>query len=129
MNFKKVFIVDDDKVFHFIIKKLLLKNNIATEPIFFENGLDAIEELKDKIDSENDLPDLILVDINMPIMDGWQFLEEFRTIKIQMKKQPLIYLISSSNDIVDLNKSGEFKDEITSYLLKPMDSDLINKIF
>ena len=89
MNFKKVFIVDDDKVFHFIIKKLLLKNNIQTEPVFFENGFDAIEELKDKIDSENDLPDLILVDINMPIMDGWQFLEEFRTIKSQLKKATL----------------------------------------
>ncbi|RTY89666.1 response regulator [Flavobacterium sp. GT3R68] len=129
MKFKKVFIVDDDKVFHFIIKKLLLKNNIETVPVFFENGLDAIIELKDKIDFENDLPDLILVDINMPIMDGWQFLEEFRTIKNQLKKQPLIYLISSSNDSVDLNKSADFKKEITSYLLKPMDGEQINKIF
>lgn len=128
-KYNKVFIVDDDKVFHFIIKKLLLKNDIDIIPIFFENGYDAIEELKENINSEIDLPDLILLDINMPIMDGWQFLDEFREVKSQLKKKPIIYLISSSDDIVDVNKSKEYKDEIKDYVLKPMDMETIEKIF
>ncbi|HLF53505.1 response regulator [Flavobacterium sp.] len=128
-KYNKVFIVDDDKVFHFIIKKLLLKNNIDIIPIFFENGYDAIEELKENINSETDFPDLILLDINMPIMDGWQFLDEFRVVKSQLKKRPIIYLISSSDDIVDVNKSKEYNDEITDYVLKPMDTETIEKIF
>lgn len=128
-KFKKVFIVDDDKVFHFIIKKLLLKNNIDTISTFFENGFDAVEELKVKMNSEIDLPDLILLDINMPIMDGWQFLEEFRMIKNQLIKAPLIYLISSSNDIVDVNKAKEYDVEIENYILKPMSLEDVNAIF
>ncbi len=81
-KFKDVFVIDDDKVFHFIIKRLFSKNNIDISPSFYLNGLDAIEEIKEKINSGNTLPDLILLDINMPIMDGWQFLDEFRKTRI-----------------------------------------------
>lgn len=128
-KFKKVFIVDDDKVFHFIIKKLMQRNNIEIIPFFFDNGYDAITELKEKRNAPNELPDLILLDINMPIMDGWQFLEEFRLIKDQLDKDPIIYLISSSNDIVDVNKSNEYKNEIKSYILKPIGPEEMDAIF
>ena len=80
-KFKDVFVIDDDKVFHFIIKKLFSKNNIDINPSFYMNGLEAIEEIKEKISNGVTMPDLILLDINMPIMDGWQFLDEFRKTK------------------------------------------------
>lgn len=73
MKFNDVYVVDDDKIFHFIIKKLLVSNNINVEPEFFENGLLAIEGIKSKLDKQESPPDLILLDINMPILDGWQF--------------------------------------------------------
>ena len=63
MKFNNVFVVDDDKIHHFIIKKLLENNDIAIEPVFFENGLDAINDLKEKINNGGMLPDLILLDI------------------------------------------------------------------
>ena len=128
-RFKKVIIIDDDKVFHFIFKKLLLKKNEEMVLSFFENGYDAIDELKGKMDSAADLPDLILLDINMPIIDGWQFLEEFKLFKNQLKKIPEIYLISSSDDIVDLNKSKIYKDEIMKYLIKPMILENMDNLF
>lgn len=128
-KFDKVFVVDDDKVFHFIIKKLLQKSKIETLPVFFENGHDAIEELKAKINEETELPDLILLDINMPIVDGWQFLDEFRRIKSKLKRVPVIYLISSSDDVVDMNKAKEYQDEIKRYVLKPMSPADIDTIF
>ncbi|MGV3697541.1 response regulator [Flavobacterium sp.] len=129
MKFNDVFVVDDDKIFHFIIKKLLVSNNINVEPEFFENGLQAIEGIKNKLDKEEAPPDLILLDINMPILDGWQFLEEFKAIKNRIQKEISIYIISSSDNTVDRNKANDFKDEIKDYYLKPITIDGLKSIF
>lgn len=129
MKFKNVFVVDDDKIHHFIIRKLLESNSIAIEPLFFENGLDAINDLKDKIGNNDLLPDLILLDINMPILDGWQFLDEFVDLKAKNKIDIVIHIISSSDSKIDLEKAETFKDIIVSYFVKPMTSDAIKSIF
>ncbi len=129
-KFKNVFVIDDDKVFHFIIKKLFSKNNIDISPSFYLNGLEAIEEIKEKINSGNTLPDLILLDINMPIMDGWQFLDEFRKTGIVTQgERTTIYLVSSSDSISDINKAKEYQDQIKDYFFKPMTLEDLQKIF
>jgi two-component system chemotaxis response regulator CheY len=129
-KFKDVFVIDDDKVFHFIIKKLFSKNNIDISPSFYFNGLEAIEEIKEKINSGNTLPDLILLDINMPIMDGWQFLDEFRKTRIVTQgDRTTIYLVSSSDSISDINKAKEYQDQIKDYFFKPMTLEDLQKIF
>ena len=129
MKFNNVFVVDDDKIFHFIIKKLLLNNNINVNPDFFENGLEAIEGIKSKLENGETPPDLILLDINMPVLDGWQFLEEFKSLKKFLKEEISIYIISSSDNIVDRTKAKEFEDEIKNYYLKPMTIECLNSIF
>jgi CheY-like chemotaxis protein len=129
MKFNNVFVIDDDKVFHFIIKKLLASNNINVEPRFFENGLQAIEGIKINLQKEEAPPDLILLDINMPILDGWEFLEEFKMLKKRLQKEITIYIISSSDNIVDRNRAKDFKDEIKDYFLKPITVDGLKSIF
>jgi CheY-like chemotaxis protein len=129
-KFKDVFVIDDDKVFHFIIKKLFSKNNIDINPSFYLNGLEAIEEIKEKISNGVTMPDLILLDINMPIMDGWQFLDEFRkTTKTNESGKTIIYLVSSSDSISDINKAKEYQDQVKDYFFKPMTLDDLRKIF
>ncbi|MDR6967941.1 CheY-like chemotaxis protein [Flavobacterium arsenatis] len=127
-NYKKVFVVDDDKIYHFILKNLLSKNEISICPCFCENGLDALEILKEKI-STNNIPDVIMLDINMPIMDGWQFLEEYKKLKADFNLQMPIYLITSSNDVLDVNRAKVYENEISDYFLKPINEADICKIF
>ena len=127
-NINSVFVVDDDLVFHFIIKKLFTKSNIKVNTSYFFNGLEAIDELKSKIESNN-TPDLILLDINMPVCDGWQFLEEFRNLKQLLNKQIMVCLVSSSNDVSDLERSKFFKEEIKEYYNKPITLEAFETIF
>jgi two-component system chemotaxis response regulator CheY len=124
-KFNDIFIVDDDLVFHFIIKKLFEKCNLHFNTKYFMNGFEAIEEIK----RTNQVPDLILLDINMPVYDGWQFLEEFRKIKNTFDKEVIVYLISSSDDISDINQAMEYKDEVKRYCNKPITMEEFEKIF
>jgi two-component system chemotaxis response regulator CheY len=129
MKFNNVFVVDDDKVHHFIIKKLLEKNNIQVSPSFFENGYDALNDLKAKLSNGENPPDLILLDINMPILDGWQFLEEFKEIRKNILNEITICVVSSSEDYFNIDKLEQFKSLIAEYYVKPMTNDVIKTIF
>jgi CheY-like chemotaxis protein len=128
-KFKEVFVIDDDKIFHFLISNLFKKNNLDITPSFFFNGLEAIEKIKKNINLGLGLPDVILLDINMPIMDGWQFLDEFRKYNEGTNKKPHVYIISSSDSISDTNKAKEYQDQIEEYILKPITTEGFKKIF
>lgn len=128
MKIRSLYVIDDDKIYHFLLKNLLKQNNIDVKSVFFQNGQDAIDYLSDDKNSE-DLPDLILLDVNMPIMNGWQFLEEYIKLKANFGKDPHIYMISSSNNEVDINKAREFSGVVKDYFLKPICKEDLHKIF
>ncbi|MCW4470482.1 response regulator [Flavobacterium sp. MFBS3-15] len=123
-----LYVIDDDKIYHFLLKSLLKQNGIDIESTFFVNGQEAIDYISQG-DNIKNLPDLILLDVNMPIMDGWQFLEEFAKLGNGISRKPVIYMISSSNNEVDINKAKEFNATVKDYFLKPICKEDIEKIF
>ncbi|WP_026753421.1 response regulator [Sediminibacter sp. Hel_I_10] len=121
MNFtSNIYVIDDDEIHQFTMKKLLSMLGLSNHVTKFRNGEEAITFLKTQTENKKYLPDIIYLDINMPIMNGFEFLEEFSKLKSRLAKQVKIYMVSSSVDDVDIKKAIENK-EIVSYLTKPID--------
>lgn len=112
-------IVDDDDVYQFTVTRTIETNKLAKKILIFSDGEEALNFLIDNIGKNEQLPDVIFLDINMPIMDGWQFLEEYVHIKPRIGKKITIYLVSSSVDPVDLEKASKI-NEISDYIIKPI---------
>lgn len=115
----KAFVVDDDEVYVMGIKRLIKRANLTEEVLFFENGKLAIDVLEENKDNSDRLPNVILLDINMPVMDGWEFLESYKNIRPQIQKKIYIYMISSSINPRDIDRAKSFED-VTEYLEKPV---------
>ncbi|AUC74357.1 response regulator [Olleya sp. Bg11-27] len=110
-------LIDDDHIFIYAVKRILKTSQLCDDFTVFNNGEDAINGLKKAVTEKQHIPDLILLDINMPIMDGWQFLDEFK--KLKTSKKITLYIVSSSVDPADLNKAKEY-EQITDFIVKPI---------
>ena len=118
-------LVDDDSVFVFITSKIIKQSNMVRNLQVFENGMDALTFLKENPDKHDILPDIILLDLSMPIMDGWQFLDEYAKLKI--RKTITIYICSSSISPGDLNKAKSI-NAVSEYIIKPISKEKIVEI-
>lgn len=119
-------IIDDDRIYQSLTKKMLLKINADVEINQFRNGLEAFEFFTAELEKNNKLPQIILLDINMPTMDGWEFLEEIENLKINLNEID-IYVVSSSIAIQDVEKAKS-NPHIISYITKPIKPELLSKL-
>lgn len=117
-------IVDDDDLYQFTTTLLLKNTDLVNKIIVFSDGLKAINFLKDEMDHVENIPDILFLDINMPVMDGWEFLEEYLLIKPLMPKTVVIYMVSSSVDERDVLKAKSIS-ALSGYLVKPISSENI----
>ncbi|MFV8327716.1 response regulator transcription factor [Flavobacterium sp. ZS1P14] len=125
MTKKIIWVIDDDAIYQIIVNKIIQRSEMFSVISAFKNGKDAIEALQNSLKNIELLPDIVLLDINMPIMDGWEFMEEMGVLKPQINKQIIIYIVSSSIAVEDKNKSKTYPD-ILGYLSKPITThDLI----
>lgn len=121
-------IVDDDDVYIYGIKKMLQKNPLCKKLKVFHNGEEALEFFKDLTNNPKDIPDIIILDINMPIMDGWEFLEEFIPLRPKLHKEVVIYMVSSSIDKHDIDRAKSIS-AISDYIIKPITEDKLKDLF
>ena len=119
----KVLIVDDDKMIKLLHKMMVLKSGLCTDPLVFDEGKSAFDFLvAHHTDFENYL---ILLDINMPIMNGWEFLEAIQGKEFVHKLQ--VIMVTSSVDTGDRNKAKDYI-QILDFLEKPLKVDGCNYI-
>lgn len=119
MTLKTIFLVDDDFVYQFLTKKIIVEARTDVNIETFSNGQDAIEYLKSEYKIPAKLPEVIFLDLAMPIMDGWQFLKEYGTLNGKFGKQILVYIVSSSITPSEINRAKEF-DFVQDYIIKPI---------
>ena len=122
MSQKKIWVVDDDRIYKTIIKKIIDTSAMFSDTTTFSNGKEAISALKDAISNKDILPDIVLLDIEMPVMDGWGFMEEFALIKENIPPRLIIYISSSSIAIEDKLKAKN-NPNIVGYMSKPITID------
>jgi len=119
-------IIDDDEIFVFGLKKLFRLSNLNANLIDFKAGYEALNFLTNPANKDV-LPDILLVDINMPLMSGWEFLEKFEEIQSQLGKKISVYNISSSVDLNDIVRAQN-NPLVADYLLKPISETLLATI-
>ena len=111
----------DDNIFHQIILK---KMDIVNRIDIVLNGLEALVYLK----KENQMPpELILLDINMPKMNGWEFLEQYKHLNARQKARVVIMILTTSANPDDLKKAKEIK-EVTGFETKPLSEEIMTEI-
>lgn len=118
-------IIDDDPIYVFGTKKIMQLSNFCESIIVFGNGKEAHDSLKATILADEPQPDVILLDLNMPIWDGWQFLDEF--VKIPNDYPITIYIVTSSVDPADVQKAKKY-DAVSNYIIKPITVAALKKI-
>jgi CheY-like chemotaxis protein len=127
-NIQSICIIDDDDIYLYLSKKTIHKFNPAILISTFENGQEAITAFQNMILASELLPDIILLDINMPIMDGWQFMDNYKLLKTQIHQDVSIFISSSSLDPADIERSKKH-EEVKGFLHKPLDTETLVRIY
>lgn len=124
-KYKKIFIIDDDLIFVFLLKKILTKISCVDNILHFINGKDAFEALKTLNENREILPELIFLDINMPVVDGWQFLDLVEQQAFETKLS--IYMVSSTISLTEIDKINS-NEYIKGFLPKPIEHEKLLKV-
>jgi CheY-like chemotaxis protein len=124
----KICMVDDDRIYQFAARKAMEALNCADHLSSFGNGQEALTHLKRlALQEPAALPDLIFVDLNMPVMDGWAFLEALSHLLHEWKRKPTVYVVSSSIDDKDIVRSRSYH-HVADYLVKPVHKERFRQV-
>ena len=119
--------IDDDKIQHFIIKTLCDNTPEVTRQEHFLEAELALQRLTDLKSATLELPDVILLDLNMPGMDGWGFLTSLQKVLPEMNKKIKVIILSSSESKMERSRSLDFPF-VSAYITKPVTLETIKTI-
>ncbi len=119
-----VLLIDDDEPTNFYNEMLIKQAGFAEKVVAVQSGLEALDYLKSKEDGEHPRPDLIFLDINMPAMNGWEFLEEYKRLDKSQKGRIVVVMLTTSLNPDDKMRS-EGIQEITDFMNKPLTKEML----
>lgn len=122
MKKKNILLVDDDSIANFLIEKIVQSTGLARNIFKALNGKEALEYFY----QDNDTPEVVLLDLNMPVMNGFEFLKAFQVLELKGKQDVLIIMVTSSGNPSDIEKARSLG--IRYYLTKPISAEMIRSI-
>jgi CheY-like chemotaxis protein len=123
-----IVLIDDDAVTNMVNKKIIYLTFPSIRVTAYADAAIALEDIRQMMAKDTaQLPDLIFLDINMPHMDGWEFLDQFITLPEAVQQKTKIIMLTSSVDINDIAKSKTYKP-VTDFLSKPLNKDNLRKL-
>ncbi len=127
MKAKNVLLIDDNEVDNYLTRHILLKNGVSENIIVHSSGIDALKYLDDIRNETELMPDYIFLDIRMPEMDGFEFLDEFKLLPDAIKNKCIIFMLTSSGDQKDVERAGQYS-LVKRFLSKTLDGKILKDL-
>jgi CheY-like chemotaxis protein len=125
---KKVILIDDDQVNNFVCESIIKSEKFADEVISFEWAEDALVYLRKSLEKPvEQFPNLIFLDINMPGMDGWSFIDEYRRMPKEYLEHCSLFMLSSAVDRKDIISAKSY-EEVKDFFSKPLSPEILSFI-
>jgi CheY-like chemotaxis protein len=126
-KFETVMIIDDNAIDLYVCSRMTTKNNFGKRVLEYSVATEALHYLQDNQDNFSELPQIIFVDIYMPLMSGFEFMKEYDKLPPALKNHCKVYIISSTIDNEDIVKSHSDKN-VVSFQVKPITKDFLDRI-
>lgn len=120
-------LIDDNKDDNFFHERVIKKNNSADVVVTKQSGMAALEYLKNKENNESPHPDLIFLDINMPGLNGWEFLAEYDKLDKELQSKIVIVMLTTSENPDDKEKALAL-NVLADFRIKPISKNMLNEI-
>lgn len=129
-KYKSVLLIDDSKIDNFINERIITSSNFSEKVIVHTTALESLNYIKKNLDVTEQIPEIIFLDLNMPVMDGFEFLEKYRVLL--KKSKPLqekckIIVLSSSIGTEDVHRASS-DPLVLKFLNKPLCESYLNAI-
>lgn len=124
---KNILLVDDDEATNYIHKRVIMQMNCAENVVVKDSGIDALQYLKTETEGKYPQPDLIFLDVNMPAMDGWEFLEEYNNLTEDQLAKSIIVMLTTSLNPDDRDKANTIP-LISGFLSKPLTEEKMEQV-
>ncbi|GAB3579330.1 response regulator [Hymenobacter daeguensis] len=121
----KTYLIDDDSLAIYLTEQLLRAEGFSNAICTFQSAEEALQKLV--TEKDNAVPDVVFLDLNMPMMNGWQFLDALAPYEDELRGSCHIYILTSSLALTDLEKSKRY-DLVAGLIHKPLDSEEIRAI-
>ncbi|KZS39153.1 hypothetical protein AWE51_11385 [Aquimarina aggregata] len=122
-----VLLIDDDKATQYVHKRIITKHNKFKNILTFLSGSIALDYLKSINVNFTKKPQLIFLDLNMPGMNGWEFIEQYNGLCNSITRGNKLIILSTSNDPIDISRSREI-DNVNDFISKPLSTAILDKV-
>jgi CheY-like chemotaxis protein len=126
MKMKNIVLIDDSEMDNYISEYIITESKMAQEISVFSSAIEALEYFVKLQTEQQEFPDAIFVDINMPEMDGFGFLDEYSKFPEDIIKKTSVFMLSSSADPNDVKRALKY-EVVKKYFTKPLSIDILNQ--